>query len=230
MKALTRLKTTAANLAASAAFASAHDTARAELTIAMQKITDKLSTLVDAMENSAPQASPQQLNLPTTAPPQPQPTWAAVDRTPTGLAKLCTKVNAALATINAGSGSMNKTLVRGIQAAEKPNGDTGTLIVELDTPESAQRLLGYTADDLVDFPGGLLGTSATVSKHPHHLIVRFVPCDGIFDPDNDNHLRQVEDDNFLPADSIVAASWLKKPIHCSASQTLQGILQIRRDS
>ncbi|KAG6851630.1 hypothetical protein C0991_007449 [Blastosporella zonata] len=72
-KALARLKTTAANLAASAAFASAHDTARAESTIAMQKITDKLSTLVDAMENSAPWALPQQLNLPTTAPPQPQP-------------------------------------------------------------------------------------------------------------------------------------------------------------
>ncbi|KAG6863740.1 hypothetical protein C0991_003601, partial [Blastosporella zonata] len=44
------------------------------------------------------------------------------DRTPTSLAKLRTKVNAALATIDAKSGSMNKTLVWGIQAAEKPGG------------------------------------------------------------------------------------------------------------
>ncbi|KAG6851631.1 hypothetical protein C0991_007450, partial [Blastosporella zonata] len=85
------------------------------------------------------------------------------DRTPTGLAKLHTKVNAALATIDTGSGSMNKTLVWGIQAAEKPDSTTSALIVELDTPESAQRLLGYTADNLVDFPEGLLGTSATVT-------------------------------------------------------------------
>jgi hypothetical protein len=57
--------------------------------------------------------------------------------------------------------------------------------------------------------------------HPRTYIVifRFVPCNGPFNPSSDEHLHNVERENDLPADSIIAASWYKHPDRRFPNQT-----------
>ncbi|KAG6839421.1 hypothetical protein C0991_002680, partial [Blastosporella zonata] len=145
------------------------------------------------------------------------------DHSPNGLATLRESINQKLATIDSrndiefpdhSESPPPKTFVRGITATDK-----GAFIVELDTAESVQRFTKYTNDTSLSFPSSILGASATIGNRPHCVIAKFVPCDGAFDPDDNDHLRQIEYDNFLPEHSITTARWLKRAAHRSPSQT-----------
>ena len=48
--------------------------------------------------------------------------------------------------------------------------------------------------------------------------MRFVPCSGQFDPDNEVHLREVEVENNIPPKSIASAVWCKCPEKRSPNQ------------
>ncbi|KAG6839392.1 hypothetical protein C0991_003006, partial [Blastosporella zonata] len=144
------------------------------------------------------------------------------DHSPNGLATLRESINQKLATIDSHNAAKSldhpdspppKTLVRGITATNK-----GAFILKLDTAESVQRFTKYTNDTSLSFPSGILGSSATISNRPHCVIAKFVPCDGAFDPDDNDHLCQIEYDNFLPEHSITTAHWLKQAVHQSPSQ------------
>ena len=51
------------------------------------------------------------------------------------------------------------------------------------------------------------------------MIFRFVPCNGTFDPSDNAHLRNIERDNDLPTNSILTASWCKRPDKRSPNQS-----------
>ncbi|KAG6864458.1 hypothetical protein C0991_009365 [Blastosporella zonata] len=181
------LKTTASSLASLATFATANDTSHADTTIALQKIMETLSTIVSTLDAQHIQA----------------------DTTTTGLLALCAKVNKVLTTANVEANTPGKTLICGIMALTKPDSDKTALIIELDMPESAQHIQDYTSNIAFNFPVDCLGDTAAIKEHLCQLIVRFIPCDSIFVLDNDKHIHWVEEDNFLPLNSITMASWLK---------------------
>ncbi|KAG6863285.1 hypothetical protein C0991_007033, partial [Blastosporella zonata] len=204
------------SLATSASFVAANDTNRANNTLTLQTITDKLTTSIDILNNAPPA---------TTAPPSLPPTthantplsWAAVantnipasltfnpkasdrhtrlqqriikesqtvtfeyltrdplapqDYTPTGLAKLQTDINNALAAIDKEEHPTLKTFIRGIREIPRPDTDKTNLVLELDTPESANRIADYTTSILHTFPHDTLGNTARISTRPHNIII-----------------------------------------------------------
>ena len=64
-----------------------------------------------------------------------------------------------------------------------------------------------------------LSPRAKIHPRAYTVIFRFVPCDGSFDPSNEDHLRDIEKENDLQANSISAASWCKFPDRRSPGQT-----------
>ena len=52
--------------------------------------------------------------------------------------------------------------------------------------------------------------SAHIQPHLYRVIMRFIPCDGSFDPTDATHLHQIEEDLDLPLHSITSANWIKK--------------------
>ena len=52
---------------------------------------------------------------------------------------------------------------------------------------------------------------AKIQPHLYHLVMKFVPCDSSFSPEDQDQLCQIEIDHSLETRSIVAASWIKKP-------------------
>ena len=73
--------------------------------------------------------------------------------------------------------------------------------------------------DKNDFLLRKLNPKARIRPRTYAVIFRFVPCNGPFDPSSDEHLRNVEIENDLPANSIIAASWCKRPDKRSPNQT-----------
>ena len=61
-------------------------------------------------------------------------------------------------------------------------------------------------------------TSARIRPRLFPLIFRFVPCKGSFDPEDASHIRDMEEDNGAPPNSIASAVWCKKPDLRSANQ------------
>ena len=64
-----------------------------------------------------------------------------------------------------------------------------------------------------------LSPKAQIRLRAYAVIFRFIPCHGSFNPNNEEHLRNVEKENDLPANSISAASWCKHPDRRSPGQT-----------
>ncbi|KAG6852330.1 hypothetical protein C0991_000708, partial [Blastosporella zonata] len=127
---------------------------------------------------------------------------APSDHLPNGLAKLCKHINDTLARIDIEDTANDldsfqslppRTYVRGITTMEK-----GAFVLELDTPKLASCLTKYTKNNAYSFPCNILGTSATIGDKAHFVIAKFVPCNRAFDPHDDNDLRQIKYDNFLP--------------------------------
>jgi hypothetical protein len=64
-----------------------------------------------------------------------------------------------------------------------------------------------------------IGPKARIRPRTFPIIFRFVPCSGLFDPNNDSHLRNIERENDLVDGSIVSATWCKRPEKRSHNQT-----------
>ena len=64
-----------------------------------------------------------------------------------------------------------------------------------------------------------LSPKAHIRPRAYSVILRFVPCNGSFDPSNDKHLHNIEEENNLQVGSITAASWCKCPDRRSPGQT-----------
>ncbi|KNZ79080.1 Nucleic-acid-binding protein from mobile element jockey [Termitomyces sp. J132] len=84
----------------------------------------------------------------------------------------------------------------------------GAYLLEFDTIDSAQGFCEH-ADREWTALEDVFGYSMTVRPKLYPLIARLVPCLGCFNPSNKADLEMIEDENCLPRDSIVEASWLK---------------------
>jgi hypothetical protein len=60
--------------------------------------------------------------------------------------------------------------------------------------------------------------SARIRPRSYPLIFRFVPCRGDFDPDLNEHIRNIELDNGADPKAITSASWCKRPDMRSPNQ------------
>ena len=146
------------------------------------------------------------------------------DRTPPALQKIKVAFNKAILDIEDienftwdadgdGPAVKTKTVIRGIQALDKG------YLIDMDTPESANRLKAYIGDydDLLPVH---LGNTATLKRKIYNLIFKFVPCQGEFDPSDINSLLDIEQANDLTPGSIVSATWIKRPDRRSPNQKL----------
>lgn len=108
-----------------------------------------------------------------------------------------------------------KTLVRGITIQER-----GGILLELDSEPSALRFRSYAqATDLLT----RFGPGANISEKPVQVILRFVPCNGGFDPSDCDHLHNIESDLGLNKGSITAANWIKKPERRAPNQSCANV-------
>lgn len=96
-----------------------------------------------------------------------------------------------------------KTVVKGIQALNR-----GGFLFELDSPKSAERFKDRCSS--TDLVTKHFGTSAKVKAKHFNLIIRFVPCDGTFDPADPTHLTEFEKENSLKPGDVASATWIKK--------------------
>ena len=102
--------------------------------------------------------------------------------------------------------------VRSVSIFDRPS-----ILLEFDTADSKIQFV-----DMINKNPALLAElnpRTRIRPRTYSVIFCFVPCNGPFDPNADEHLRNIENDNDLPANSIVAASWCKRPDRRSPSQT-----------
>jgi hypothetical protein len=64
-----------------------------------------------------------------------------------------------------------------------------------------------------------INPKARIRPRTFATIFHCIPCKGQFDPSISDHLRNIERENDLPANSIVSASWCKHPEKRSPNQT-----------
>ncbi|KAF8815312.1 hypothetical protein BYT27DRAFT_7080241, partial [Phlegmacium glaucopus] len=111
-----------------------------------------------------------------------------------------------------GDSNKTKTSIRGIQAIGQ-----GAFLLDLDSPESANRLRTYSAEH-PDFLPSHLGSSAAIKTKGYNVIFKFVPCTGNFDPKDANCISDLESSNNLLPGSISSATWLKRTDRRSPNQ------------
>src|ERR1700720_4595158 len=80
------------------------------------------------------------------------------------------------------------------------------VLSEFDSDECAN-LFKKHADNILP----RLCPSARIRPRLYPLIFRFVPCKGDFDPDLNEHIRNIELNNGAEIDAIASASWCKRP-------------------
>jgi hypothetical protein len=102
--------------------------------------------------------------------------------------------------------------VRGVTIFDRP-----AMLIEFDSPSSKNRFakLCEVAPDLL----AKLSPNAQIRIRTYPVIFKFVPCSGAFDPSNPQHLRELEQENDLKPNAIVAASWCKRPEKRSPGQS-----------
>lgn len=93
----------------------------------------------------------------------------------------------------------------------------GGLLLEFDSSDSANRFRYYiaTSPDLKE----KFGPEAAISELTYKLVMRFIPCDGGFEPSNPDHLRVIEEYNGLEAFSIVSITWCRPITKRAANQS-----------
>jgi hypothetical protein len=110
-----------------------------------------------------------------------------------------------------------KTVIRGIQKR-----DNGTLLLELDSPESATRFINYTTEHFFLLETQF-GRPASIKLKSYPLIFKFVPCTNEFNPNNPDCLRELESNYNLKSNSIISANWLKRPDRRAPNQQVASL-------
>ncbi|KAG5334801.1 hypothetical protein C0989_003063, partial [Termitomyces sp. Mn162] len=87
--------------------------------------------------------------------------------------------------------------------------DRGAYVLEFISADATNRFRKYSADETWDIVTATFGRTASVKPKTYNIIARFVPCHGRFNPQDQTHLRTIEDENNLEPNSITSATWLK---------------------
>ncbi|KAG6808716.1 hypothetical protein H0H92_003157 [Tricholoma furcatifolium] len=114
----------------------------------------------------------------------------AKDRSPATMSQLRTKLNDALQDLNTEYDLFSvdqepteaRTHIRGLSIIRN-----GSLLLEFDTPSSAERFKSYTSEPTCTLLSTHLGVEAKIKTRPCVLIVRFVPI-ASFDPSDSYHI------------------------------------------
>ena len=127
------------------------------------------------------------------------------DRRRTEAIELRTKLNNELSALEAScpSPESRHTIIRALQYT-----DCNALLIEFDTPDSVKAFCSYCTSS--NFQSHISPAAKTLPR-VFHIIMKFVPCDGSFDPKDENQLRIIEKDHDLEEGSIISADWIKKP-------------------
>lgn len=80
----------------------------------------------------------------------------------------------------------------------------------MDSPESTKRLLLKIADHPF-FLAPYFGKSAVIKPKNYSVILKFVPCNGDFNPTSAKCLSKFKASYKLKPGSITSANWIKRP-------------------
>ncbi|KNZ78645.1 hypothetical protein J132_11086 [Termitomyces sp. J132] len=154
---------------------------------------------------------------------------APTDPSVTGTSKLQDALNKMLKTLNNKQTSLNQGKDREIKVTTLKTHAIGLKIInssvyltEFDTTDSADRFQHY-ATEYWEVINDIFSNSLDVIDKRFNLIVRFIPCEGPFDPDNFNNLHTIELKKSLPSMSITLALWLKNPDLRSPKQSVASL-------
>ena len=95
--------------------------------------------------------------------------------------------------------------------------DRPAFLLEFDSAASKDKFTEMIENN--NFLLGKLSPKARIRPRTYAVIFRFVPCNGPFDPSINENLHNLERENDLPPNTIVAASWCKHPDRRSPNQT-----------
>ena len=95
--------------------------------------------------------------------------------------------------------------------------DRPAFLLEFDSAASKDKFTEMIENN--NFLLGELSPKAHILPRTYAVIFRFIPCNGPFDPSINENLHNLERENDLPPNTIVAASWCKHPDRRSPNQT-----------
>lgn len=86
--------------------------------------------------------------------------------------------------------------------------ECSTILLKFDSKVLANHFQLYCRDkDLLT----RICSTVKIQTHTCQVVMKFVPCDGSFSPEDKSQLRVLEMEHNLEVGSIVVASWIKKP-------------------
>lgn len=81
------------------------------------------------------------------------------------------------------------------------------LLIECDSNATATQVRSYCVEENLLTK---ISTSAKLQLHTYHLVLKFVPCNSTFNPDNADQLQVLEMSHDHAEGSISSAAWIKK--------------------
>ena len=101
----------------------------------------------------------------------------------------------------------------------------GSLLLELDTTEAFTWLRkGETRDRLL----ANIGSGACIKDRTYQVILQFVPIQ--FEPNNDHHLQQYEEQNGIAPKTVLKAEWTKPVEDRKKEQQVATLRTYHRDA
>ena len=82
------------------------------------------------------------------------------------------------------------------------------LLIECDSNATATQVRSYCVEENLLTK---ISTSAKLQSRTYRLVLKFVPCNSTFNPDDTDQLQALEMSHGLAEGSISSATWIKKP-------------------
>ena len=99
--------------------------------------------------------------------------------------------------------SQNGQPIKALQFTE-----CSAMLLEFESKEYADHFRAYCAEkNLLT----RICSTAKIQTRLYRLVLKFVPCDGSFSPEDTSQLRAIETEHKLEEGTILATSWIKKP-------------------
>lgn len=150
--------------------------------------------------------------------------------------QLRTQLNAYMKELDTATDQITDTTGFAIRALQFS--DRNAILLEFESVESAKKFRTYCVEHFL--LTARICPSAKLQPRTYRVVMKFVPCDGNFDPSDRDHLRHIEEDLNLASNSIITASWIKKPenrapnqktanvkVVCSSAETANKLLMER---